>query len=191
MILMTDGPLEMQMTLLSRHMPTWAELARLTWLVRQSLAAMARYRVLTVAQHDGCRTAPGLFVPTEGAHYRNATYADAAASGQFDAAHPPFLVYNTVHGHAVLSGVVYVMPADATPRQLVTIVLPALGSWHQHINLCIVGGPGVLDWQTILPIHDPQACRALPGWMIHLWTGQPIGPLLFAMDRLGASRAAR
>jgi hypothetical protein len=86
------------------------------------------------------------------------------------------------------------VPADATPRQLATIVPPALGSWHQHINLCVVGGPGVLDWQAILPIHDPQACHARPGtsflartgWMIHLWAGHPIGPLLFAMDRPGA-----
>jgi hypothetical protein len=64
----------------------------------------------------------------------------------------------------------------------------------QHINLCVVGGPGVLDWQAILPIHDPQASRARPGtsfhartgWMIHLWAGHPIGPLLFATERPGA-----
>jgi hypothetical protein len=197
MILMTDGPLEMQMTPLSSHVPTRAELARLTWLVHQALAAMARYRDPRVAQRDGYGTAPGLFVPTQGAHYRNATYAGAAASGQFDPAHPPFLVYNTAHGHAVLSGSVYVMPADATPRQLATIVPLALGSWHQHINLCVVGGPGVLDWQAILPIHDPQACRARPGtsflartgWMIHLWARQPLGPLLFAMDDRARSQA--
>jgi hypothetical protein len=64
---------------------------------------MARYRDLTVAERDRYRTAPGLFVPTQGAHYRNETYDDAAASGRFDPAHPPFLVYSTVHGVAVLS----------------------------------------------------------------------------------------
>jgi hypothetical protein len=194
MILMTEGPLEMQMTPLSNHMPSRAELARVTRLAHQARAVMARYRDLKVAQRDGYRTAPGLFVPTQGAHYRNETYDDAAASGQFDPAHPPFLVYNTAHSEAALSGLLYVMPADATPRQLAAIVPPALGSWHQHINLCVVGGPGVLDWQAILPIHDPKACRARPGasfldrtgWMIHLWVGQPIGRMFFAMDRPGA-----
>jgi hypothetical protein len=188
--LMTEGPLEMEMTPFSGTAPTTAELRRLNGMAHEASVATARYRNLSAAIADGYLTAPDLVVPTQGAHYFKPEYFDAANSGQFDLTHPPFLVYNRLHGKTVLSGLMYYLPAT-TPLQRLASIFPAnLASWHRHINVCVVGGDSLLDGTKVLPIHDQSSCvahggtfTARTGWMVHLWLGKPAGPSLFAMDR--------
>jgi hypothetical protein len=188
--LMTEGALEMRMTPLAPGAPSAAQLARVEGIVRQAQQVAAHYQDVSTALAAGYQTAPDLLVETQGQHYFQPDYVDAASLGPFDPAHPPFLVYNTLHGKTVLSGLLYYMPATATRQQLAAIFPPTLAAWHQHINVCVTGGTSLLDGTAVAPIHDQATCvaqggsfLARTGWMVHIWLHEPIGRTLFAMDR--------
>jgi hypothetical protein len=188
--LMTEGALQMKMTAPSLQTPGGAEIARVKRIVQQARRAAARYRDLSAAVADGYLTAPDLLVETQGQHYFQPLYLQQASLGHFDPAHPPLLVYNQLDGKAVLSGLLFYMPAGSTPGQLAAIIPPSLASWHQHVNLCVSGGDDLLTGTAVLPIHDRATCGAQggafddrTGWMVHLWLNQPFGKSLFAMDR--------
>jgi hypothetical protein len=188
--LMTEGPLQMEMTPLVAATPTAAQLARVHGILRQAWHAAATYRDLATAVAAGYQTSPALLVDTQGQHYFQPEAIQEAESGQFDPSNPPFLVYNTVHGRPVLSGLLYYLPASTTRKQLAAIFPPSLAAWHEHINVCITGGDSLLDGTSVAPIHDRATCEARggafldrTGWMVHLWLHQPVGRGLFAMDR--------
>jgi len=190
-ITMRQGNMEMAMTRLSGKAPTWAELQRVYTMVRSAAAATAKYNTLAAAQKDGYVTAPDLLVDGQGAHYFDASFE---ARADFDPAHPAFLVYNPVHGHQVLSGLMYYVPGSLTPRQLATIFPASLASWHKHINVCITGGTSLLNGKAIIPYFDQASCDAHgglftgdTGWMVHTWIGQANGAGLFDMDMTTAS----
>jgi len=186
LITMRQGNMEMAMTRLSGKAPTWAELQRVYTMVRSAAAATATYQTLAAAQHDGYVTAPDLLIDGQGAHYFNHGFDDKAA---FDLTHPAFLVYNPVHGHEVLSGLMYYVPGSLTPAQLATIFPASMASWHKHINVCITGGTSLLNGKAIIPYFDQASCAAHKGtfsgdtgWMVHTWVGQANGAGLFDMD---------
>ena len=188
--LMTEGALEMEMTPLSADTPSAAQLARVAGIARLAKHATAQYQDISAAISAGYQTSPALLVDTQGQHYFQPQYLGEADAGRFDPVHPPFLVYNTVKGRAVLSGLLYYLPASMTRRQLAAIFPPSLAAWHRHINVCIGGGTSLLDGTAVLPVHDRATCTgrggaflARTGWMVHLWWDQPIGRSLFAMDR--------
>ena len=188
--LMTEGALEMEMMPLAPGTPSAARMARLERIVQQARQAVAPYHDIAAAVQAGYETAPDLLVDTQGQHYFQPQYLEAAATGHFDPTHPPFLVYNSEHGNTVLSGALYYMPTTATPAQLAAIFPPSLAAWHQHINVCVTGGTSLLDGTAVVPIHDQATCvarggsfLAKTGWMVHLWLNQPMGRNLFAMDK--------
>jgi hypothetical protein len=188
--LMTEGPLEMEMTPLAAAAPGVAQMAHLSGILRQAWQAAATYRDLSTAVAAGYQTAPALLVETQGQHYFAPQAFQEAASGHFDPAHPPFLVYNTVRGRPVLSGLLYYLPATMTRQQLAAFFPPSLAAWHEHINVCVTGGTSLLDGTAVVPIHDQATCLvrggaflARTGWMVHLWLHEPVGRSLFAMDR--------
>ena len=113
LITVRQGNMEMAMTRLSGRPPTWAELQRVYTMVHSAATAMAKYHTLAAAQKDGYMTAPDLLVDGQGAHYFDPNFETRAG---FDPAHPAFLVYNPVHGHQVLSGLMYYVPGSLTPR---------------------------------------------------------------------------
>lgn len=187
---MTEGALEMEMTPLSASAPSTSQLARVAGIVRLARRATAQYRDVSTAISAGYQTAPDLLVDTQGQHYFQPQYLEAATAGQFDPAQPPFLVYNTVQGRTALSGLLYYLPATMTRQQLAAILPPSLAAWHRHINVCIGGGTSLLDGTAVLPVHDQSTCvaqggafLAQSGWMVHLWLDEPVGRSLFAMDR--------
>jgi hypothetical protein len=193
LIRMTEDGLEMVMTPLSGQAPTWAEVQHVYQIVSRAAAATAKYKDLAIARRDGYVTAPDLLVERQGTHYYNQQYLDEASRGIFDPAHPPFLVYNTVHGRPTLSGLMFYIDrpgrGSPTPRQLAQIFPASMASWHQHVNVCVGGGTSLLDGTAILHYYDPQSCAAHgghfvgnTGWMVHTWIGQANGTSLFAMD---------
>jgi hypothetical protein len=188
--LMTEGPLEMQMTPLAPGAPNAAQLARLATILRQARQAATAYQDVSAAIATGYQTAPDLLVEAQGQHYFQPEYYQEAEAGRFDPAHPPFLVYQPVQGRTVLAGLMYYLPA-ATPRQrLAAIFPPSLAGWHRHINICVTGGTSLLDGTAVVPVHDRATCEAQggaflaqTGWMVHVWLNEPVGRSLFAMDR--------
>ena len=188
---MRQGNMEMAMTRLSGKAPTWAEVQRVYTMVHSAAAATAKYHTLAAAQHDGYVTAPDLLVDGQGVHYFNPRFNDKAG---FDPTHPAFLVYNPVHGHQVLSGLMYYLPGSLTPAQLGTIFPTSMASWHKHINVCITGGTSLLNGKAIIPYFDQASCVTHKGtfdgdtgWMVHTWIGQANGAGLFDMDMPTAS----
>jgi hypothetical protein len=204
---MREGGLEMLMTPLSGKAPTWAEIQQVYKTVSIAAAATAKYKDLAAAERDGFRTAPDLFVESQGAHYYNPLYLREAEQGttrarpsptgsvvstaasNFDPAHPPFLVYNTINGRPTLSGLMFYLPASMTPGQLARIFPASMASWHQHINVCVGGGTSLLNGKAILHYYDAASCAAHggrfvgnTGWMVHTWIGQANGSGLFDMD---------
>ena len=185
-IRMRQGNMDMVMTRLSGKAPTWTELQRVYSMVHRGATAMAKYHTLAAAKRDGYVTAPDLLVDGQGAHYFNPHYNLAAG---FDPTNPAFLVYNPVHGHQLLSGLMYYVPGSLTPAQLATIFPASMASWHKHINVCITGGISLLDGKSILPYFDQASCVAHKGiftgdtgWMVHTWIGPANGAGLFDMD---------
>jgi hypothetical protein len=192
---MTEGGLEMVMTPLSSTAPTWAEIQQVYRTVSRAAAATAKYRSLAAARHDGYVTVPDLLVESQGAHYYNPQYLEAAEKGTFDPTHPPFLVYNTMHGRLTLSGLMFYLPESLTPRQLARIFPASMAGWHQHINVCVGGGTSLLNGTAILHYYDRASCAAHggnfvgnTGWMVHTWIGRAGATGLFAMD-FSAARA--
>lgn len=193
-ITMRQGNMDMAMTRLSGKAPTWAELQRVYTMVHSAATAMAKYHTLAAAQQDGYMTAPDLLVDGQGSHYFNPRFDIDAG---FDPMHPAFLVYNPVHGHQLLSGLMYYVPGSLTPAQLGTIFPASMASWHKHINVCITGGTSLLNGKSILPYFDPASCAAHAGtftgdtgWMVHTWIGPANGAGLFDMDMPTPSTAS-
>lgn len=196
LIRMTEDGLEMVMTPLSGKAPTWAEIQQVYRTVRRAAAATAKYKTLAAAQRDGYVTVPDLFVERQGAHYYNPRYLVAAVKGVFDPTHPPFLVYNTMHGRPALSGLMFYLNGSMTPRQLAQIFPASMASWHKHINVCVGGGTSLLNGTAILHYYNPTSCAAHgghfvgnTGWMVHTWIGQANGSGLFDMDMSRGSSA--
>jgi len=164
-MLMMEGGLQMEMYPTTCPPPTWAEFDRVHGLLARAKAATDKYRDFTVAVKDGYASSSLAFVRGQGYHYLNPAYLDRG----FDLLHPPFLVYDKVHGHLVLQGLMYYLPAQTTAQQLAAIFPPSLASWHRHLNLCLHGG-------AVLPVYTVAACAqqsgdflASTGWMVHTW----------------------
>jgi hypothetical protein len=180
---MAEGPMQMQMTPLSGQAPTWTEVSGVYKTVSAEVAATAKYRDLAAAKRDGYTTAPILFVDSQGAHYLpdRGKIAQARSTG---ALWPPVLVYDSIHGKQTLMGLMFLMPAGSTPRQLAAVFPSSMASWHQHVNVCISR-----DGNRIMPIHDQAACSAQGGsfvrqteWMVHTWIGPVRNTGLFDLD---------
>jgi hypothetical protein len=77
-------------------------------------------------------------------------------------------VYNKRGGKMQLLGLVYLMPANATPQQLSAIFPASMATWERYINSCVIG-------QRVVAIHDRATCQQhgffLPtmAWMIRAW----------------------
>jgi len=162
---MDEGGLQMEMYPTTCTPPTWAEFDRVHGLLARAKAATDTYRDFTVAVKDGYARSSLAFVQGQGYHCLNPAYLDRG----FDLLHPPFLVYDMVHGRLVLQGLMYYLPAETTPQQLAAIFPPSLASWHRHLNLCLRGG-------AVLPFYTAAGCAqqggdflASTGWMVHTW----------------------
>jgi hypothetical protein len=178
---MREGALQMRVLPLSGKSPTWAEISKVYGMLSRAQAATARYRDVRVAEADGYYTSKVLYVETQGFHYVNPKYMPPRAS--FDPATPPILVYNSVGGEMVLSGVMYYLGQRATPQQMAAVFPASMASWHQHINICFAQ-------HDVVPIFDQAQCEAkgysfLPtiGWMVHAWLYRPDTTGVFSMDR--------
>ena len=134
------------------HTPTWAEFDRVHGLLTRATAATDRYRDFTVAVKDGYASTSLAFVRGQGYHYLNPAYLDRG----FDLLHSAFLVYDKVHGHLVLQGLMYYLPARTTAQQLAAIFPPSLASWRRRLNLCLHGG-------AVLPAYTAAACAQQSG----------------------------
>jgi len=164
-MLMVEGGLQMEMYPTTCTPPTWAEFDRAHGLLARAKAATDKYRDVTVALRDGYALASLVYVRGQGYHYLNPTYLDRG----FDLLHPPFLVYDKVHGRLALQGLMYYLPAETTAQQLAAIFPPSLASWHRHLNLCLHG-------DAVLPVYTADGCAqqggnflASTGWMVHTW----------------------
>jgi hypothetical protein len=176
---MTEGALQMQMTPLSGRAPTWTEIRSVYRIVSAQVAATAKYRDLAVAREGGYTTSPILFVAGQGAHYLK-----EGMDAETNPLAAPVLVYDTIHGKQTLAGLMFLMPAESTPRQLAAIFPASMASWHRHINVCIAS-----DGTRVLPIHNQASCVAhrgrfvhQTGWMVHTWIGPIHNTGLFALD---------
>lgn len=188
MTTMYEGAMEMQVLPPSGAAPTWQEVSRVVTELNAAKAATAKYQDVRVAEAAGYYTYPVLRVAEQGYHYINRDYTREWALGRHDFSHPPVLVYNQVHGQMVLSGLMYLVPWNTTPKQLATIFPPSMAGWHRHINNCIKGSDRN---GTLIPYHTQSACTAHGGifgarafgWMTHAWIWHDTaGTSLFAMD---------
>jgi len=187
MMTMTEGAMQMQMIAPYGNAPTWSQVSTVYTELSAAKQATAKYQDIKVAINDGYMTAPILLVADQGYHYLNVQYLQEWRAGHYNLNHPPFLVYNSVHGKMVLSGLMYLVAKDTTPQQLATIFPSSMAGWHRHINNC-VKGTGLAG--TLLPYHTQDSCTAHggtfnaagTGWMTHAWIWNAGGTGLFDMD---------
>jgi hypothetical protein len=154
---MFDGPAQMEMLPLSGLEPSWSEVQRVYHTLSAAQIALAPFRDVPQAQKAGYRPASPLFSMGEGVHYLNQMYLPGTKRA-VDPAAPPVLVYNQAGGKLTLAGVMYVMPAAATPQQLDAVFPRSMATWHRRINTCVVGG-------AVVRIHTQSACAAARGGM--------------------------
>ncbi len=134
-------------------------------MLARARAATDKYRDFNVAVQDGYSPTSLAFVQGQGYHYENPSYLDSG----FDLLHPAFLVYDKVHGHLVLQGLMYYVPESTTAQQLAAIFPPSMASWHKHLNVC-------LGNNVVLHVYTEADCTqkggqflASTGWMVHAW----------------------
>jgi hypothetical protein len=168
-MVMQEGGLQMEMYPTTCTPPTWAEFDRVHAMLARAKAATDKYRDFNVAVQDGYSPYTVAFVQGQGYHFANPAYLGGIRGRPFDLLHPPFLVYDKVHGHFVLQGLMYYVPATMTERQLAAIFPQSMASWHRHLNLCLGNG-------TVLRAYTAADCAQQggefypsTGWMVHVW----------------------
>ncbi len=168
-MLMHEGGLQMEMYPTTCTPPTWAEFDRVHAMLVRAKAATDKYRDFNVAVADGYSPYTVAFVQGQGYHFANPAYLGGIRGRPFDLLHPPFLVYDKVHGHYVLQGLMYYVPETTTEQQLAAIFPQSMASWHRHLNLCLGNG-------TVLRAYTAADCAQRggqfypsTGWMVHVW----------------------
>jgi hypothetical protein len=161
--------------------PTPDDSVRGAAVVEVARAAVARYRLPGDAEQDGYRLFAPQFKGQRVLHYVNRSNARRNRFS-FDPARPTALLYRPVAGgDPELLGVMYTMPASATPDELDANVPVALASWHQHTNVCRPKGRQEDDIAAFMTakagrITTREACEAAGGrfmaesrnWMVHV-----------------------
>lgn len=160
----SDSGMDMRMTPITGT-PTPADLAKVAAVIAATTAATSKYTDIRLAIAGGYthRTA---FTPY--AHFSN-YYNAGLANSIFDPTRPTSLLYAIVSGAPTLGGVMYTAPAGDTPAQLAQLLPSTIVSWHQHLNVCYVGGS--LKVGVSQSACQAQGGRWAPGsqWMVHAW----------------------
>ena len=187
--LMTEGPLEMEMTLLAPGLRSAVQLAHLQRTLRQAKLAAAAYGNVAAALgrlSDGACSRGGGARPA----LLPAAVLPGGRFGPIRSGAPPIPgLQHRPRPHGALR-VDVVPPGDDDAAAVgghLSTVAGRLAPAHQYLY---PGGTSLLDGTAVVPIHDQATCAAQggsflaqTGWMVHLWLQQPIGKSLFAMDR--------
>lgn len=152
---------------------SWEQIRAADAALSTARAATEKYRDVNRARADGyiqvTQVIPGL-----GAHF---VHPALLASGTFDPARPPILLYDsTPDGGFELVGVSWSLPkrpGDDTPP---TSPFGPLAAWHYHTDLCF----SVRAGSPIVSVNSAAGCRAAgglyvreTGWMVHAWLFRP------------------
>lgn len=147
--------------------------------LRKALEPFKDYRA---AQADGyVQYLPQ--IPQEIYHFTNWGYA-YQAEFKFDPARPTSLMYKKTADGFELVGAMYTAPRKSTDAELDARVPLTVGTWHEHVNLCV---PPNNDWKLAFVPHpqfglggsisSAQECANAGGafvpvvynWMVHVW----------------------
>jgi len=164
---------------------TAADSARAAATVRALREALAPFKDVSFAEHQGYQIfAPRLPGQTV-YHFNNFAYA-LASEGYFDPTRPSALLYRKEKSGAfTLVGAMYTAGADLPIDSLDSRVPLSVARWHRHINFCIPPRRDSTLWRATRngkPIFGPQGvstradCEAaggrfveqLFGWMVHV-----------------------
>lgn len=187
--------LHMQMT--PMRAATHDDSTRALALVAELRQAIAKYKDVSVAEHDGYQ----MFLPNvknqrvyHFTNYRNAF----KAAFTFDPEQPTSLLYKrNPDGQMDLIGAMYTMPKRASLDKLNERVPLGIAQWHKHVNWCLPKRGDSARWMEQKdgrPVFGPEsaiatkaACdsvggdfhESLFGWMIHanVFAGQDLGSI--------------
>lgn len=166
--------------------PNAAERQAAVDLTNRTVAAVARYRSLAVAQADG-------YVPITPSGLRVVHYLKPAYLGDGDLLDPQrvqSLVYANTPDGAVLVAAMYTMGLDQLDA-----VPPMPGGcltlWHRHTNLCFSPASGAVVGTTQRGACAPGSVHRRTQPMIHVWLAPiPGGPLAVDVPSGEVVRAA-
>ena len=164
---------------------TPADSARAAQVVAKAKSAVAKYRDVRVAEHDGYRMfAPN--VKNQPVYHFTKMSAAVRERFRFDPAQPSSLLYSkNPDGSLRLVGVMYTAPKDATPEELDARVPLGIAQWHLHTHLCVPRLTQRERWREVRggkplfgpasPIATRDACDTVDGkflpvvfnWMVH------------------------
>jgi hypothetical protein len=162
-----------------------ADSVRAEQLVARARTALAKYKDVRVAEHDGYR----MFAPSvknQPVYHFTKLGAAVRERFRFDPAQPGSLLYKKdPDGSFRLVGAMYTAPQDASLDELNARVPLGIAQWHLHTNMCVPKFSQRERWKEVLggrpvfgpasPIATRAACdkvngRFLPvvfNWMVH------------------------
>jgi hypothetical protein len=190
-----DSLMSLHMQMTPRRLATHDDSTRALAIVAELRHAIAKYKDVAVAEHDGFQ----MFMPNvknqrvyHFTNYRNAF----KAAFSFDPDQPTSLLYKRgADGQMMLVGAMYTMPKRAGLDQLDERVPLGIAQWHKHVNWCLPKAGESSRWverKDGRPVFGPEspiasqaACDAvggdfhpsLFGWMIHanVFEGEDLG----------------
>jgi hypothetical protein len=181
-----DSIMSLHMQMTPTRVATHEDSTRALALVAELRRAIAKYKDVSVAEHDGFR----MFLPNvknqrvyHFTNYRNAL----EAAFTFAPEQPTSLLYKRgPDGQLRLVGAMYTMPKRASLEKLDERVPLGIAQWHKHVNWCLPKRGETDRWMERKdghPVFGPEspiatqaACDAvggdfhesLFGWMIHV-----------------------
>jgi hypothetical protein len=180
-----DSIMSLHMQMSPIRVATREDTARALAVVGELRQGIAKYKDVSVAEHDGYK----MFAPNiknqRVFHFTNGRHAFKEAF-RFNPEEPTSLLYRrNPDGQMVLIGAMYTMPKRARLEKLNERVPLGIAQWHKHINWCVPKRGENARWmerQNGLPVFGPESpiatkvgCDAVNGrffasplgWMLH------------------------
>ena len=180
-----DSNMGLHMEMSARRPATRDDTTRALAVVAELRRAIAKYKDVAVAEHDGYQ----MFLPNvknqRVYHFTNRRNAFKEAF-RFNPEEPTSLLYKRgPDGQMMLIGAMYTMPKRASLERLNERVPLGIAQWHKHVNWCLPKREEAARWterQNGAPVFGPEspiatraACDAvggnfypsLFGWMLH------------------------
>lgn len=160
--------------------------ARASSIKEAARQATAKYQDLKAAEQDGYKMF-GQGLSNQKEYHFSKTTNSILSVFTFDPAKPTSLLYaKDANGSFVLTGVMYMTPANFTEGQLDARYPISTGQWHKHVNICLApknidlasaylgenakyGPNGSIATQSACDAAGGRFMPHLFGWMVHVY----------------------
>lgn len=172
--------------LTSARPQTTEDIERANSIKQAAQQATAKYQDVSAAERDGYKMF-GQGLPNQKEYHFSKTANSILAAFTFDAGKPTSLLYaKDASGNFVLTGVMYMTPANFTEKQLDQRYPVSLGQWHKHVSICLApknmdlataylganaryGPNGSIATQSECDAANGRFMPNLFGWMVHVY----------------------